>query len=366
MLKHVSLGKILTAGTVSALACLGAAFFGIYRNRLKSMRTIQKLTHYADGFDLYQIDILYDYRLDDILKQRFSDNLHVTDAILKHALPFLPVRVEPPDYACSAFGVTDADGDVLMGRNYDFDSDTSAIIVRCAPANGYRSIGVASLDHVGANRLKGFAGKLMALPTPYICVEGINEKGVSIAVLMLDSESTKQDTERPDMFTTLAVRLVLDHAATTAEAVALFGRHDMFAMSGGDYHFFVTDASGDSRVLEYDCHSKTRELVDTPVRTATNFYQIYIDKVLPNRKNGIYGHGKERYDMIEEILSEHGDAVTKDIAWKTLEAVWQLPKEDLRTSNTQWSVLYNNTKRQAEIEIRRHRGDRYIFRLPAS
>ena len=364
-MKDVSLGKKLTAGTVSALACLGAAVFGVYRTRLKSMRSIQKLTQYADGFDLYQIDILYDYRLNNILKQRFYDNRQVTDAILRYALPFLPVHVEAPDYACSAFCVTDADGDVLTGRNYDFDSDTSAILVKCAPRNGYRSVGVASLDHVGANRLNGFTEKLLALPTPFICVEGINEKGVSIAVLMLDSESTRQDTERPDLFTTLAVRLVLDHAATTREAVELFRRHDMFAMSGGDYHFFVADATGDSRVLEYDCHSEIRELVDTPVRTATNFYQIYIDKVLPNRKNGIYGHGRERYDTIEKILSEHGDAVTKDIAWKTLETVWQLPEKGLKTSNTQWSVLYNNSRRMAEIEVRRHRNDRHVFRVSA-
>ena len=355
--------KSIPAGIVSAGACLTAAFLGIYRTRFQSMQTIEKLTDYADGFDLYRMDIRYDYRLDKILKKRFSSNKHVTDAILKQALPFLPIHIEAPDYACSAFCTTDILGNVLMGRNYDFDADTSAMIVRCAPKDGYRSVGVASLDHVGANRIKGFADRLLALPTPFICVEGMNEKGVSIAVLMLDSESTQQDTERPDMFTTLAIRLVLDRAASTQEAVDLFRAHDMFAVSGGDYHFFVTDASGDSRVLEYDCHSETRELVDTPVRTATNFYQIYINKVLPDQKNGIYGHGKERYDLIESILSEQEGAVTSDTAWQALRAARQLPKENQKTSNTQWSVVYNNTKRTAEIAVRRHWDETYPIRF---
>lgn len=69
----------------------------------------------------------------------------------------------------------------------------------------------------------------------------------------------------------------------------------MWAVSSGrDYHFYVTSASGDGRVIEYDPASPDRPLKATPMRAITNFFALYADEVAPNQKNGIYGHGKER------------------------------------------------------------------------
>lgn len=63
--------------------------------------------------------------------------------------------------------------------------------------------------------------------------------------------------------------------------------------AGGDYHFYITDASGDGRVLEYDCNDPARPLTVTPSRSVTNFFVMYKDNVLPNQRNGVYGHGRE-------------------------------------------------------------------------
>ena len=81
----------------------------------------------------------------------------------------------------------------------------------------------------------------------------------------LDSEPVHQNTGKPVIGTTLVIRLILDRAATTEEAVELLNQYDMFATSGRDYHFYITDASGDGRVVEYDCESETREMVATPI-----------------------------------------------------------------------------------------------------
>ena len=132
--------------------------------------------------------------------------------------------------------------------------------------------------------------------------DGMNEKGVSIAVLTLDSDPVHQDTGKPTISTTLAIRLVLDRAASTEEAVTLLKSYDMFASSGRDYHFYITDANGDGRVIEYDCNSNTRELVDTKSEAITNFFILYKDKVAPNQRNGIYGHGRERYDAVLNVF----------------------------------------------------------------
>ena len=188
---------------------------------------------------------------------------------------------------------------------------------------------------------------------PYICLDGLNEKGVSIAVLTLDSDPVHQSTGKPAIATTLAIRLVLDRAASTEEAVELLRGYDMFASSGRDYHFYITDATGDGRVVEYDCESETRELVALPINAITNFYGIYKDKVLPNQKNGIYGHGRERYDAVLEVFDQQKDSPSNDTVWAALKAASQEPNP--RKHHQQYAVV---------DRLQQHRPDRRNHHSP--
>ena len=344
---------LLVLLAVVVLAAL--AFIGLYFKRILTIGSIKQITDYKDGYNLYSMDIRYDYSLDDIIDYGITDDETMFDAILKESLPLIPVKLKAPYYGCTAFNLTDTDGNVHMGRNYDFSKDTSAMTVCCAPKDGYKSVAFAAIDNISANVPdESIAKKLATLTAPFICLDGINEKGVSIAVLILDSEPVRQNTGKPVISTTLAIRLVLDRAATTEEAVELLRSYDMFACSGRDYHFYINDASGDGRVVEYDIDSENRELIDTPAEAVTNFFIRYKEKVLPNQKNGIYGHGKERYDAVLEVLEAEKGNYTNDTVWKAMKAASQDPDPDDITSNTQWSVSYNNTDLTAEIAIRRN------------
>lgn len=356
--------KQLFLGVGAALLLAAAAFVWLYFTRIQSIASIRRITDYADGYNLYCMDVKYDYDLEAVIAYGITDDQSTVDAILQEALPLLPVSIEVPDFGCSAFCISDRNGDVLMGRNYDFRNDTSAMLVHCNPKGGYRSVAFAALDNVGANTPDtSLKAKLTALTAPFICLDGMNEKGVSIAVLTLDSEPTAQNTGRPVIATTLAIRLVLDHAATTKEAVALLSNYDMFASAGRDYHFYITDAAGDGRVVEYDCNSENRELVATPIRTVTNFYALYMDQVLPGQRNGIYGHGRERYDRIEAIFIQNTGAYSRETAWQALQAAQQLPDPEDVTSNTQWSILYDDTNLTADVVLRRNWSDAIHYEL---
>ena len=353
----------------SILALLLAAvliFIGLYFTRIQTMSSIEKLTDYEDGYNIYRMEVKYDYSLDDVISYGIKDNQTMNDAILKESLPLLPVKIQTPDFGCTAFTLTDDEGDVYMGRNYDFNNNTSAMLVYCTPKNGYKSIGSAALDNLSANTPDESAKtRLASLTAPFICLDGMNEKGVSIAVLTLDSEPVHQNTGRPVISPTLAIRFVLDYAATTEEAVELLRNYDMFASSGRDYHFYITDAKGDGRVIEYDCESESRELVATPINAITNFYGIYKDKALPDQKNGIYGHGRERYDAVLSVLEQHKDNYTKDTVWAALKAASQEPNPEVITSNTQWSIAYNLTDITAEIVIRRNWNELTFYDMTA-
>lgn len=358
--------KVILA-VVLAVVLLGAGAFGVlYAGRIKTMSSIQKITDYSDGYNLYRMNVDYDYQLDDIIKRGITDDQSMIDAILAEALPLLPVKIKAPKFGCTAFTLTDENGQTHMGRNYDFKRDTSAMLVYCTPKNGYKSVAFAAMDNVSANVPdENLKKKLASLTAPFICLDGMNEKGVSIAVLTLDSTPVHHDTGKPTIATTLAIRLVLDRAATTQEAVDLLRGYDMFASSGRDYHFYITDASGDGRAVEYDCESPTRELVDTKIEAITNFYALYKEKVLPNQKNGIYGHGRERYNAVMEVL-EAQSPYTDATVWDALKASSQDPNPVDITSNTQWSINFNNTARTASIAIRRNWQDVTVYALDSN
>lgn len=346
------------------LLLCAAIFIGIYFTRLKTLSTVAKISSYDDGYDLYRMDIKYNYSLDNIINYGLDSDQDLFDAILKEALPLLPVKIEAPKFGCTAFNLSCDDGEVLMGRNYDFKKNTSAMLVYCTPEDGYESVAFAALDNVSANHPEeSLKQKAATLTVPFICLDGMNEKGVSIAVLVVDSEPVHQDTDKPNIYTTLAIRLVLDKAATTEEAIELLRGYDMLASSGKDYHFYINDASGDGRVVEWDCESETRELVALPAQAATNFYNLYEERVLPNQRNGIYGHGRERYDAVLEVFAQQEGDYSSLTAWDALKAAAQDPSSDAITSNTQWSIVYDNTDLTAQIVIRRNWGDVYEYKL---
>lgn len=348
--------KIITAVliVIAAVIVIAAAAFGaVYSGQIKTVSSIQKLTDY-DDYNLYSMDVKYDYSIEDIISRGVTDTPSFTNAIIKEVLPYLPVSVKARDFGCSAFSIETEEADFVMGRNYDFRYNTSAMLVYCSPKDGYSSVAFSALDNIGVqNADESIKKKLTCLTAPFICLDGMNEKGVSIAVLALDSEPTVQYTDKPDICTTLAIRLVLDRAATTKEAVELLGKYDMFASSSKDYHFYITDATGDGRIIEYDCESEERTLVDIPVRTVTNFYTLYEDKIVETTgKNGIYGHGKDRYDKIEAVFDSEA-SFTDETAWNALKAAAQFPSEEALTSNTQWSIVFNNSDLTLELVLRR-------------
>ena len=111
----------------------------------------------------------------------------LSGAIVQEVLPDYPVNLKMPNFGCSAFTMKNPDS-VMMGRNYDFKNDTSSMLVYCSPKDGYRSVAFAALDNVGANNPElSDETRLATLLSPFISLDGINEKGVSIAVLTLDS-----------------------------------------------------------------------------------------------------------------------------------------------------------------------------------
>ena len=61
------------------LVLLAAAGFGVlYAGRLRTVNSIEKITDYSD-YNLYRMDVRYDYSIDDVINYGIADNQSMID-----------------------------------------------------------------------------------------------------------------------------------------------------------------------------------------------------------------------------------------------------------------------------------------------
>ena len=109
---------------------------------------------------------------------------------------------------------------------------------------------------------KNLINRIVTLAAPYAPLDGMNEKGLAIGVLVIQDGKVHQNTGKVPITTTSAIRMVLDKAATVDEAIELLKNYDMNSSGETGYHFQIADASGNTAVIEYinnEMHVLTKE-----------------------------------------------------------------------------------------------------------
>ena len=77
----------IACGVAGVAVGLAAAAGIVYRKQIKSAASLKRLTGNADGYDLYAIDIAYDYDLDRIIAAGVRDDQAYIDAVVAQVLP---------------------------------------------------------------------------------------------------------------------------------------------------------------------------------------------------------------------------------------------------------------------------------------
>ena len=165
------------------------------------------------------------------------------------------VAVNGTSFGCSTLSVSSPDGHRLFGRNFDWQA-CNVLVVTSKPTNGYASISTVNLGFISQN--SGALGNALdqndvrVLAALYAPLDGMNEKGLAVSVNMIqDSASISQSTDKPDLTTTTAVRLMLNKAANVDEALALLQEYDLHASMDMMVHFALADTTGRAVVVEY-------------------------------------------------------------------------------------------------------------------
>ena len=251
-------------------------------------------------------------------------------------------EIKPGDYGCSTVCVKDKDGAVYFGRNFDWEKGR-AMIVHTVPDDGYESLSTCDLDFLGFGGDYAPDGsmreRIQTLAAIYVPLDGMNEKGLVVADLMAgDNEETHQKTDRPDLTTTTAIRLLLDRAANVDEAIGLLGQYDMTSSIGSAHHFSIADASGRSVVVEY----VDGEMLVTSTKVVTNHY------LGEGPKQGI---GSEQSHVRYDTLSAFEGPAEEETVMALLESVAQknYPQMEGNYEKTMWSIVYDPAVRQARF-----------------
>ena len=329
---------------------------GLWSEQVQSVQSVQKV---ADSF--YTMDYTYDYDIDRLLECGVSNHVQLVLDGVSRSL-FGSKR-----FGCTTFNAVNQDGEYLFARNYDY-MDSPYLLVWTHPENGYASLSSVSLYFLLYNDTFLPEDELTAsltLLAPYIPVDGMNEKGLSIGVLELETPPTFQVTTRPNLTTTAMIRAVLDKCATVDEAIEMFRTHDMrdLLLDACSYHYQIADAKGNTAVIEY-ANGKMQVLrpeknkknaVDSMV--AANYHLIEGVRD-PN------GMGQERAEIVQKALDKTKNRMSEKQAMQVLQNV-SMKDKNLHgyICSTLWSAVYNTKDLTLNVCVNNDYKHTYSFSL---
>ena len=335
---------------------------------------------------IYEMTYNVDYKLDEALNFGIdcTDRLKTFVALNLMDTIITGKKVKLSyDAGCSVFACPDGkSGHHLMGRNFDFNHINPVtqerdmipvIVVHTAPEGGKKPVSFVDgkfVDYKSGFYTDGTSDLSMLMALPYLLLDGINEDGFAVSVLKLDGLPTlQQEPGKKKTFTTVAMRMMLDRAGTVKEALAMLEQYNMcMDKDTASYHFFMADATGDYAIVEYTndnlsehpCRMEVLTGHDT-LRYVTNFY---VSPTMADTEHGskYSQHGKNRYDILKRELSGYSYRLTPTQAMAVLDSVAQGPEDSqLSTGFTQWSEVYNLSKRRVAMTILREWGKQFEF-----
>ncbi len=343
----------ILSGIGIVLLMVFIAMLFLFWNELRSLLSLKKI----DDYGMYQMTYYGDYGFDDFLKVGADNDGDIEAFITRRLLKGLPINLGVTGDGCTAFVVKNKNGNILFGRNFDFTYAPS-LQLYTAPDQGYASVSTVNLAFAGysADYLPGnsLAGSFLTLAAPFLPFDGMNEKGLAIALLAVPEAQAPYSPDQITLNTTTAIRLVLDRAATIEEAVGLLKQYNIYFSGGIECHYLIADASGHSVILEYI--DRELQIVETEAD-----YQIASNFIAYEGRNIGEGFTEfERYNQVQNAIEANAGALETAQAVQLLADVGVF---DGDTDKLQWSVLYNLTTGDGEIFANRKTDHRTKFHL---
>lgn len=329
-------------------------------NQLATIRSAIKLCD-----SIYLLDYQSDYHLPELMSKGVSSigelMAFAADALTLGLRVFRPGTDEGA--GCTTFEAFTPDGNHLLARNFDFRS-ALCFVVWTHPDTGYASISVVDNNFMAYGTSLRFnkLNSYRTLLAPYCCVDGMNEKGLAIAVSQLRAKATSQNAPgKKDITTTAMIRAVLDTCADVDGAIDLIKSYNMHDSLWTNYHYQIVDAHGRSVIVEFIdnvLHIYERGSDEYPVTGS-----VYEDDGLDRQYAAnfsltkdigsfeIVQHGEDRAEAVKSVLRAKDGILTEREAMDLLSHVKLNYKHDRYpwSVNALWSAVYNTAEGTMKI-----------------
>ena len=345
--------KIALFSVLGLVILLGVAVWMEFGPLVKGANSCVKLD---DG--LYYMEYKGDDGFDGLMAQ---GGIAKADQLAGYAIEFLSkghykpeISTSKQSYGCSALTVSTPDGDILMGRNFDFPS-AIGVVMHCIPDKGYETITTFNVEFYGFGegfKPEGFKNQYMALTGLFVALDGINEKGLAIADLMAgDNVETHQNTSKPDLTTTAAIPYMLKNAANVDEALKLLESIDMHSDIGSAHHYAMADATGKRVVVEYVDNKMV--VVESPA--VANHY------LCQQKLNAGLEEGDNRYATLCERFAETNGVMNQEQLTDAIASVSQPEREGFL--GTAWTMVMDLKHPSITYYSRRHFDKPFTFKM---
>lgn len=340
-IRKIIKGFLIGIAVVLLIIVIGA--IALFWNELRTLFSLKKI----DDYGAYQMTYYGDYGFDEFLEVGASSDQDIEKFVTKRLLKGMPINLGVTGDGCTAFVTRNEKGEVIYGRNFDFLYAPS-LQLYTEPENGYKSVSTVNLSFAGYTEDflpdDSVFDKFLTLAAPFLPFDGMNEKGVAIALLAVPEADPPYDSNKITLNTTTAIRLVLDNAATVEEAVELLRNYNIYFSGDVDCHYLIADASGHSVIVEF--YTGEMQIVETETD-----YQIATNFIAYNGLNIGEGFTEfERYDAVEKELVDNNGVLNEDDAISLLARVGV---RDGEVDKLQWSVVYNLTTGVVRLFIHR-------------
>jgi len=283
-------------------------------DRLKTIHSLKKV----DDFPLNVMHFYGDYDLPDYAPEN-------SVALYK---PSADHPGSPSSWACTCFAVKTEQGNQLLGRNFDWGSHP-ALLLFTDPPDRYASVSMVDISYLGYTRSdppdKNPGGLMWSPQLPF---DGMNEEGLAIGMMAVPSAHGPDDAQKQTVHSLMIIRLMLDHAKNIDEAIAIMKNFNIDFQGGPPLHYFITDRSGRSVVVEF-VDDKISLLRNThPWQVATNFIMTGLS---PKTSLASCWRYKKVWETLEnkEALSSPSNALAL--------------LENVSQGNTIWSAVYDTS-----------------------
>lgn len=228
-------------------------------------------------------------------------------------------------FACSVFAAAEGSGQRVMGRNFDWGPNP-AVLLFTRPPGAYASVAMVDISYLGYDRQKTPLTDPGALKNaPYLPFDGMNEHGLAVGMMAISHAEGGNDPQKVTLDELEMIRLMLDYARNVPEALQLIQGYNV-DFGSVPIHYLISDAAGNSAVIEY-LDGKPVVLPNTaPWQVSTNFL-ISVEK--PQGANS----SCSRYNQLSTTLARTNGQLGNTHPMDLLKGVSQ--------ANTRWSVVYH-------------------------